>query len=268
MQIDLRNKNILVTGGAGDGLEKGICESVEEAGGRVIVNDLDPEVAREAAKKYRQGIAVGGDISVEGEVERIFREIEAQCGVVHGLVNNAGIGMAKYAHEVEVAEMSRLYDVDVKGLWMVSKAFVKQLLKTKTVGHIVNVASVHAMATMPKMALYAGAKSAVTGLTRGLAVELGKHNIRCNAVAPGLIYSEQSLSIIGKWTKDPVKWMDDHKNDHQVLNYFTTARDCGNVIVFLLSDLSRSITGQTIVVDNGTTNLIYNLSYISGNAEE
>jgi NAD(P)-dependent dehydrogenase (short-subunit alcohol dehydrogenase family) len=153
------------------------------------------------------------------------------------------------------------YDVDVKGIWMVTQSFVKQLIASKEVGHIVNISSVQAHATMHRMALYAGAKSAVNGLTRGLAVELGQYNIRCNAVAPGYIYSEQSMNIIGKWTPDPAKWIDEHKRDHQCLNFFTSARDCGNVVVFLLSDLSKNITGQTIYVDNGTTNLLYNNEY-------
>jgi NAD(P)-dependent dehydrogenase (short-subunit alcohol dehydrogenase family) len=113
------------------------------------------------------------------------------------------------------------------------------------------------------MAIYAGLKSAVNGMTMGLAVELGQYNIRCNAVAPGLVYSEQTLSMIGKWSPDPIEWMEKHKTDHQCLNFFTTARDCGNVVVFLLSDLSRSITGQTICVDNGTSNLLYNNAYVS-----
>jgi NAD(P)-dependent dehydrogenase (short-subunit alcohol dehydrogenase family) len=267
MQIDLTNKNILVTGGGGDGLGQGICEAIAACGGNLIVNDLNAELAKETAAKHEGAVAIPGDVSVEEEVGHIFEEAKAKVGVLDGLVNNAGIGLPRYAYEAHKSEVDHLYDVDVKGLWMMSRGFVRQLLQEKVSGHIVNIASVQALATMPKMALYAGAKSAVTGLTRGMAVELGKHNIRCNAVAPGLIYSEQTLNIIGKWSSDPVQWMDDHKTDHQCLDFFTSARDCGNVIAFLLSELSRSITGQTIVVDNGTTNLLYNLKYTSGDTE-
>ena len=261
MQVDLRSKNILVTGGAGDGLGGGICEAVAEAGGRVIINDLHLDLAKEAAIKYRDAIAVKGDVSKVEDVDRMFGEVSAQCGTIHGVVNNAGIGLGKYAIEADETEVSRLYDVDVKGIWLVSRAFVKQLLASGETGHIVNISSVQAFATMHRMALYAGAKSAVNGLTRGLAVELGQYNIRCNAVAPGYIYSKQSINIIGKWTSDPAKWIEEHKTDHQCLDFFTSARDCGNVVAFLLSDLSRSITGQTIIVDNGTTNLLYNNRY-------
>lgn len=261
MKINLSGKNILVTGGAGDGLGGGICESIAEAGGRVIVNDLQIEVAEEAADKYRNGMAVAGDVSQPADIDRMFDEIRDLCGIIHGVVNNAGIGLGKYAIEAEESEVNRLYDVDVKGIWLVCRAFVKQLLASNEIGHIVNISSVQAFNTMHRMALYAGAKSAVNGLTRGLAVELGQYNIRCNAVAPGYIYSKQSLSIIGKWASDPAKWIEDHKTDHQCLDFFTSARDCGNVVAFLLSDLSKSITGQTIYVDNGTTNLLYNNRY-------
>jgi NAD(P)-dependent dehydrogenase (short-subunit alcohol dehydrogenase family) len=261
MQIDLKGKNILVTGGAGDGVGQGICEAVDQAGGRVILNDLTMDVAREAAQKYNNAYAIAGDISKEDEVSRMFDRIIAECGTIHGVVNSAGIGLGKNAIDATESEVDRLYEVDVKGIWMVCRAFVKQLLAAGEVGNIVNISSVQAFATMHRMAIYAGLKSAVNGMTRGLAVELGQYNIRCNAIAPGLVYSEQSLTMIGKWTPDPVKWMEDHKTDQQCLNFFTTPRDCGNVAVFLLSDLSRSITGQTICVDNGTTTMLYNNEY-------
>jgi len=261
--MDLQGKSILVTGGAGDGLGRGICEAIDHAGGRIIINDLNLEMAQGVADMFNDAVAVEGDISNSDDVSRMFEKINKDYGTIHGVVNNAGIGLGKYAIEAEEAEVDRLYDVDVKGIWMVSMEFVKQLLASNEVGHIVNISSVHAFTTMHRMAIYASAKSAVNGLTRGLAIELGKHNIRCNAVAPGMIYSEQSVSIIGRWSHDPMKWMKDHKTDHQCLNSFTTARDCGNVVVFLLSDLSRSITGQTIYTDHGTTNLLYNNEYTS-----
>jgi len=126
MKIDLKGKNILVTGGAGDGLGQGICEAVDEAGGRVIVNDLTLEMAKEAAEKYNNALAVEGDISKVEDVNRMFDEMKSACGTIHGVVNNAGIGLGKNAIDAEETEVDRLYEVDVKGIWMVSRAFVKQ----------------------------------------------------------------------------------------------------------------------------------------------
>ncbi len=264
LNIDLSGKRILVTGGAGDGVGAGLCEAVAEAGGKLIINDLDEETARRAAAKYEHAVPVVADVSNVKAVDRMFMEIRQKYGVVHGLINNAGVGLGKYAHEATEEEFDHLYDVDVKGVWAVSRAFVRQLLEHGATGHIVNIASVHAFATMPKMAVYASAKAAVAGMTRGLAVELGQHNIRCNAIAPGMVYSAQSLTMIKKWAKDPQQWIDDHRDDQQSLNSFVTARDCGNIAVFLLSDLSRSITGQTFYADNGTTSMIYNNRYARG----
>ena len=93
MKIDLTGKNILVTGGAGDGLGQGICEAVDQSGGRVIVNDLNLAIAQKAALKYKNAFAVAGDISNADDVTRMFDEIKEELGIVHGIVNNAGIGL-------------------------------------------------------------------------------------------------------------------------------------------------------------------------------
>jgi NAD(P)-dependent dehydrogenase (short-subunit alcohol dehydrogenase family) len=108
MQIDLKDKNILVTGGAGDGLGQGICEAVDAAGGKVIVNDLVLEMAEEAAKKYPGAFAVEGDISKSDDVTKMFSKIKEACGTIHGLINNAGIGLGKYALDADESEVNRL----------------------------------------------------------------------------------------------------------------------------------------------------------------
>ena len=202
MKIDLTGKNILITGGAGDGLGQGICEAVHVAGGRVVISDLDIDMTRKIAGRYEGALAVAGDVSNDEDVARLFGQIKKDIGILHGLVNNAGIGLGKSVLETAEEEYDRLYDVDVKGIWLVTRSFVDQLLKAGERGSIVNISSVQARATMHKMALYAGAKSAVNGLTMGMAVEFGEHNIRCNAVAPGLVFSSQIERIMGKIIDD------------------------------------------------------------------
>ena len=134
-----------------------------------------------------------------------------------------------------------------------SKFFVNQLLKNNSPGSIVNVSSVHARATISRYAIYASAKSAVEGLTRGMAVELGKHEIRVNAIAPGYVHAEQNYDLLRTWTNDPEQWVRDYIENEQVIHRAIKAEDCGYTVAFLLSDLSKSITGQTIYVDNGDT---------------
>ncbi|RYD90598.1 MAG: SDR family oxidoreductase, partial [Sphingobacteriales bacterium] len=133
-----------------------------------------------------------------------------------------------------------------------------QLLDAKQPGNIVNISSVHTYSTIARYAIYASCKSAVEGLTKGMAVELGPHNIRVNAVAPGYVHSDQNYDLIKTWADDPKQWVEDVKKDHQVLFNAVEPEDCGNVVAFLLSDLSRAITGQTIYTDNGSIHLLYN----------
>lgn len=261
ISLTLEGKNVLVTGGAGFGVGSGICEAVAASGARLIVNDLDGDAAAATAAKYPGAIAVQGDISQASEVARIFSELKERCGLLHGLVNNAGVGLNKPFYEATEADFDRLYDIDVRALWLVSRAFANQLLAAKAVGHIVHIASVHSHATNAGYALYSGAKSAVAGLTRGMALDLGPHLIRVNAVAPGYVHSEQGFDIIRTWAEDPQRWADDYRTDQQALPYFVDALDCGHTAVFLLSDLSRSISGQTIYVDNGATSMIFNRTF-------
>ncbi|HUF11284.1 MAG TPA: SDR family oxidoreductase [Rhodothermales bacterium] len=255
--LTLDGKNILVTGGGGYGVGAGVCQAVAEAGGRLIINELDLDVAQSAADKYPGAIAIEGDVSKSEQVNRMFTTLVRQCGVLHGLVNNAGVGLNKPAHEATEEEFDRIYAIDVRGLWLVSKAFIKQLVGAKQVGHIVNIASVHAHSTNPGYAIYASAKSAVAGLTKGMALDLGKYKIRVNAVAPGYVHSEQGMGIIAQWADDAEAWIDNYRRNCQALPYLIDAVDCGYAVAFLLSDLSRSITGQTIYVDAGATSMVF-----------
>lgn len=256
--MNLKGKNILVTGGGGQGVGSGICKALSKCGATIILNELEFDDAKVAAQKYPNAIPVAADISKKEEVMEMFKDIQQKVGRLHGLVNNAGVGLAKVAHEATEEEFNRLYDTDIKGLWQVSKAFVNQLLEVKQPGNIVNISSVNAHSTISRYAIYASAKSAVEGLTRGMAVELGPYNIRVNAVGPGYVHSDQNYDLIKTWSDDPKQWVRDLKKDQQVLFFEIEPEDCGNVVAFLLSDLSRSVTGQTIYVDNGSTNLLYN----------
>ncbi len=259
--MNLTGKNILVTGGGGTGVGKGVCRILVERGATLILNELDLDDAKRAAKNYPGAIPVAADVSKGKEVTAMFRTIEQKAGTLHGLVNNAGIGLSKLAHKATEKEFNRLYDVDVKGIWQVSKAFVNRLIDSDQSGNIVNISSIHAHSTMARYAIYSSAKAAVEGLTRGMAVELGAHNIRVNAIAPGYVHAEQNYDLIKTWTDDPEKWEKDYIEEQQVLFRKIEPEDCGNVVVFLLSDLSKAVTGQTVYVDNGSTSLLYNYKF-------
>ncbi|GAA3582276.1 SDR family oxidoreductase [Snuella lapsa] len=260
--MNLSNKNILVTGAAGFGVGHGVVVALSKMGARVIVNDLTLEEAQAVADTLPNAIAVAADITNENQVDAMFTTLAEQVGVIHGLVNNAGIGLSKEAHNVTDEEFDNLYNIDVRAVWKLSKLFANQLIENNTEGSIINISSVHASATIAKYAVYASAKSAVEGLTRGMAVELGKHNIRVNAVAPGYVHAEQNLELIKTFADDPELWVEQHTKDYQSLPFEILAEDCGNVVGFLASEYSRAVTGQVIYVDNGTTAMLYNNSFI------
>ncbi|GJM28050.1 MAG: beta-ketoacyl-ACP reductase [Cyclobacteriaceae bacterium] len=255
---DLRGKKILVTGAGGVGVGGGICQALDRFGATIIVNEINLDKAVSAAGKYTNAIPVQADIGDGGQIESMFQKIAGEVGIIDGLVNNAGVGLSKVAHEASEDDFDRLYDIDIKGVWQVSKAFVNQLLKAGKRGNIVNISSVNALATMSRYALYASAKSAVEGLTTGMAVELGTHNIRVNAVAPGLVKAEQNYDLVKTWSDHPDQWMKEFPYDQQAIPEDINPVEVGNAVAFLLSEMSSAVTGQTLYVDKGTTSLIFN----------
>lgn len=259
--MDLSNLTVLVTGGGGSGVGGGVCEALAAGGATLIINDRDAEKATAAAARYSKALPLPADVSDSREVKRMFDEIATKVGVINGLVNNAGVGLSRYAHEASEADFDRLFSIDVRGVWLISKFFVQQLLPSGRPGSIVNISSVHARATQPRYAVYAAAKAAVEGLTRGMAFELGSHRIRCNAVAPGLVHAEQNRDLIKTWAADPDAWVEAFVKDQQVIPDPIQPVDCGRIVAFLLSDLSRTITGQTVVIDAGTTIMVHNRSF-------
>lgn len=259
--IDLSGKAILITGGAGNGIASGLCEAVSKSGARLIINDKNKEALERSKSKFGDALIINADLCQEQEVKEMFDQISREKIVLGGLINNAGIGLSKVAHDVEESEYSRLFEVDVAAVWRVSKYFVNHCLAKNATGNIVNIASVHTRATQSRYALYCSAKNAVVGLTRGLACELGPLGFRVNAIGPGYVHADQNIDLIKSWTDDPLKWVEDFISDQQTLSYEVKAIDIGNTAAFLLSDLSRSITGQNIFVDAGVTSLLLNRSF-------
>jgi len=256
--IDLSKQTILVTGAGGNGVGAGICKVLSECGAKLIINDSCNDKVDAAVALYPGAVGFVADISAYRSVEALFNHIKDQIGPIDGLVNNAGVGLNKSAHLAQIEEFDQLYAVDVRGLWMMSKAFIAQLLHYDIPGNIVNISSVHAHSTTAGYAIYASAKAAVETLTKGMAIEVGKDQIRVNSIAPGYVHAEQNFELIAKWTDEPSQWVAQHNVNQQALNHQISNIDVGNSTAFLLSSLSRSITGQTLRVDNGMTAMLYN----------
>lgn len=258
----LANCHILVTGAAGEGVGRGVCEAIVEAGGVPVINDLSGEAAASACARYPQAIAAPADISDETEVLALFAELEQRDIRLDGLVNNAGVGLCCPSHAASTEQFDTLFGIDVRGLWLVTRSFARQCQAHGTPGAVVNVSSVHTRASIGNYALYAAAKGAVEAYTRAAALELAALQIRVNAIAPGYIHSEQNLDLIGNWAQDPQQWVDFHSRAYQAIEGEMGAIECGRPAVFLLSALASAVTGQTLVVDKGTTSLLYDKHFI------
>lgn len=259
--MDLSGKNILVTGGGGVGVASGICEAIIAARGNLIFTELTDGLLEQGLKMHPTAVGHRSDVTKVEDVERLFEMLAESHQVIHGLVNNAGIGLSRQAHLASEDEFDQLFNVNLKGVWRMSKAFANQLIDAETPGAIVNISSVHAYAAMSRNALYSTTKNAIKGLTMGMAVELGQKNIRVNSIGPGYVHADQNFDLIKTWSEDPRQWFEDFINNQQVMHHEVKARHVGDMAVFLLSDAAKSTTGQTIYVDAGVTSLLFNRDY-------
>lgn len=247
---------VVVTGAGGHGVGRGVCDALAERGAQLVLNDVDPAGVEAAADRYPQAIAVASDLRAAEGIDSVLDAAIARYGRVDALVNNAGVGLALPAHLADEADFDRLFSLNVRGMWLASRAFARYRIAQGGGGAIVNVSSVHAQHTQNGYGIYAATKGAVEGLTRGMSVELGVHGIRCNAVAPGAVLDERFADRYG-FEGDPVEWIHRHAEEQQVIARPVGPADVGRVVAFLTSPEAWAVAGQTITVDAGLSTLLY-----------
>jgi NAD(P)-dependent dehydrogenase (short-subunit alcohol dehydrogenase family) len=237
---------VLVTG-AGRGLGRAFALGFAERGDRVAAADLDEAGARETAS-LTGGIAVRMDVadaaSVGEAVERVVREL----GGIDVLVNNAALyaGLHRGAfHELDEQEWDRVMAVNVKGTWLCARACLPALREGG--GAILNVASTTAINGSAGFAHYVASKGAVIALTRAMAREAGPLGVRVNAIAPGLTLTQASRDMLEGEGADP----DTYALDRGSLKRPAQPEDVVGAALWLASEGSAYVTGQTVVVDGG-----------------
>ncbi len=237
----------IVTGG-GRGLGKAFCLGLAAEGAKILAATNEPVGLDQAVEEVRQlgteGESLLVDVTSDADMKKMARYAMDRFGRIDILINNAalyyGLGRKPF-HEISTDEWDIVMAVNVKGLWLSTKAVYPYMLEAGK-GKIVNLASEVFFTGSHGFAHYVATKGAVVGLTRALAVELGPDNICINAIAPGFTDTEGSRTIADVTKYDTSK---------TPIRRLGTAEDIVGTAVFLSSDAADFITGQTILVDGG-----------------
>jgi glucose 1-dehydrogenase len=251
----LAGKVAAVTGG-NQGIGLGIAQKFIDEGAAVAICYLsDKEGTERVVAGLRsnggKAVAIQCDVSKLADGQRFITETVAQLGGLDVLVNNAGVERRADFWDVTEADYDFVLNVNLKGLFFITQAFVKNRMAVKASGKIINISSVHEELPFPHFASYCASKGGVKMLTRNLSIELAPLGITINSIAPGAIETPINKNLLN----DPVKLKALLENIP--LKRLGKPEDVAGMAVFLASDESSYITGTTFFVDGG---LLWNYS--------
>ncbi|HDM78533.1 MAG TPA: SDR family oxidoreductase [Deltaproteobacteria bacterium] len=244
--MELDGKVAIVTG-AGLGIGRATALKLASDGAKVVVNDVVAESGSKTVEQIRstggEAIFVQADVSKWGEAKKLVDEAVRAFGTVHILVNNAGITRDKLLRDMEEEDWDKVLNINLKGAFNCCKFAVPHMVENKY-GKIVNLSS-RAHLGNPGQANYSSSKAGIIGLTKSLALELGRFNINVNAVAPGMVDTE------GVRNHPKYEMIIERALKITPLRRIGKPEDIANVIHFLVTDASSYITGEVIHVTGG-----------------
>lgn len=242
--MSVGNRIALVTG-SGGGIGRAIAIKLAEQGSKVVINDIDNEKIDETVSIIREtgGEALGykTDVTNEGEVVSLFEEIDREYGRIDIIVNNVGISRDALIQKMSEEQWDSVLNVNLKSYFLVTKEATKRFIEQKY-GRIVNISS-RAWLGGFGQANYAAAKGGIISLTRTCAIELSKHNVTANAIAPGLIDTPLFQSLREDAQERLIKI--------QPISRIGQPEEVANAVAFFASDDAGYITGQTLHVCGG-----------------
>jgi NAD(P)-dependent dehydrogenase (short-subunit alcohol dehydrogenase family) len=249
-QFDLTGRKAIVTG-ASRGLGRAFALGLAQAGADVALVSRDEEQSPAVAKQVsdstgRGAIAIGADVTVRADVERLVERTVTELGGVDILVNNAGLCFHRPALDVPDEEFQQVFNVNVYGLWLCSTVAARQMRATGG-GVMINVGSISALiVNRPQwQPAYNASKAAVHQLTKSLAAEWAPDNIRVNALAPGYVKTDMA----------PVDRPEfrEHWIEHPPMQRYAMPEEIAPSVVYLASDATSFMTGSILVLDGGYT---------------
>ena len=255
-QQKLHNKNIIITAAA-DGIGLAIAEHCMNSGAKVFVSDSDQKKLSllKSHSEYNKKLFIKKvKANNPKEVLKYFLDFKKKYNSVDALINNVGIsGPTGKIEDLDNEEWKNTIDVNINSHFYFSKYFIPLLKKNS--GSIINISSTAGLFGFPLRTPYAASKWAIIGLTKSLAMELGKFNIRVNAICPGSVSGDRMKRVIEAKAKSlgiSKKKIQQDFESMTSLNTFIDKEDISKMVIFLLSEDAKKITGQVMTVDGNT----------------
>ena len=240
--IDLKKINVILTGSTG-GIGGAILESLYNSNANIIATGTNQDKLNKIKEKFSKVITKKFDILEHNSIERFVDECsDIFQNKIDVLINNAGVTNDNLTIRMKLNEWNRVINLNLTSTFLISKHVIKKMLKNKN-GKIINVTSVVGHTGNIGQANYAASKAGLIGMSKSLALEYGKKNIKINCISPGFIKSEMTEKINDNFKQTLL--------DKISLERFGAPEDVANAALFLSSDLSNYITGETIHVNGG-----------------
>ena len=239
---NLKKKNIIVTGASG-GIGNAIIKKLSEEGANILASGTKIEKLEELKKNYEGLKILKFDISQSDKIEEFIENATSELGgSLDGLINNAGITQDNLAIRMSLDEWQKVININLTSTFLMSKFAIKKMLKNKS-GKIVNITSVVGHTGNLGQANYTASKAGIVAMSKSLAIEYAKKNININCISPGFIQTAMTDKI-------------DDKFKEVIISKIPSARlgepdDIANAVLFLSSDQSNYINGETLHVNGG-----------------
>ena len=238
----LKNKNIIVTGASG-GIGNSIVEKLHNNGANILATGTRIEKLQELQKKFTNIKILKFDISQHEKIEEFINNATKELGgVLNSIVNNAGITKDNLAIRMSMEEWTKVININLTSTFLMSKHSIKKMLKNKS-GKIINITSVVGHTGNVGQANYTASKAGIVAMSKSLALEYAKKNINVNCISPGFISTAMTDQIDEKFKETIIAKIP--------ANRLGTPEDVANAVIFLSSEESDYINGETIHVNGG-----------------